>query len=193
MKITKIKRTKKRIIIDYIADKEERTLRAPENPLPAFNDAFEKLAPLVCEICHLPAKYAHKLTVLEVKLTDKGNELVTFKAAKDLDDSSDAFTFTTPNRLTDRPKEEGKTSPPLKKEQVALITSLIDEAAAYVKGDRAQGMIQFPAGDTDDEDDENEPEASAEPTAPLPFPAGDTGKAVKPRKPRGKAAAAGNE
>jgi hypothetical protein len=162
MHITKVRRTKKKIIVEYTVDGEERVLRAPENPLPAFNEAFDALTPLVCEICHLPAKFGNKLTVLEVKLTDKGNELVTFKASKEIDDSTDAFKFSTPNRLTSHPKEEGKCSPPLKEAQVALITALIDEAAAYVKGDRAQGQIQFPAGEDDPEDGDDgaaEPEA----------------------------------
>jgi hypothetical protein len=158
MHITKVKRTKKKIIVEYTVEGEERVLRAPENPLPAFNLAFDNLAGLVCDICHLPPKFANGLIVLEVKLTDKGNELVTFKASKAVEDSTDAFKFSTPNRLTSFPKEEGKCSPPLKEAQVALITSLIDEAAAYVKGDRAQGQIQFPAGEDDPEDsDEAEP------------------------------------
>ena len=161
MRITKVRRTKKKIIVEYTVEGEERVLRAPENPLPAFNLAFDNLAGLVCDICHLPPKFATGLIVLEVKLTDKGNELVTFKASKEVDDSTDAFKFSTPNRLTSFPKEEGKCSPPLKEAQVALITSLIDEAAAYVKGDRAQGQIQFPAGE-DDSDDEDSDEA--EPT-----------------------------
>ena len=110
----------------------------------------------VCEICHLPSDYANGLVVTEMKLSDKGNELVTFRAAKNVDDSSDSFRFATPNRLTDVPKEEGVTSPPLKEIQVALIRDLIDEAAAYVRGDRAQGQIQFPSGEPD-EDDEVEP------------------------------------
>lgn len=187
MHITKIKRTRKKVIIDYTADGEERTLRAVENPLPAFHEAFEALAPLVCEICHLPEDYADGLIVVELKLTDKGNELVSFRATKTVNDSSDTFRFATPNRLTDTPKEEGVTSPPLKKPQVALIKSLLDEAAAYVKGERAQGQIHFPGGDADEEDGDDEPSAPA--TAPLPFTAataaGDTGTA---KKPRGKAA-----
>lgn len=188
MKITKVKRTKKRIIIDYIADKEERQLKSPDNPLPAFHAAFDALAPLVCEICHFHKGYARGLVVTEVKLTDKGNELVTFKAAKDVDDSTDTFRFSTPNRLTDLPKEEGVTSPPLKKEQVALITSLIDEAGAYINGDRAQGMIQFPNGEDDDEDDDA---PAGEPENQLPFDPKDTGRPKKPKKPTGKDAAAG--
>lgn len=184
MHITKIKRTKKRIVVEYTADKEERVLRAQENPLPAFHAAFDALSILVCQICHLPDDYARGLVVTEMKLTDKGNELVTFRAAKTLDDSSDTFRFATPNRLTDVPKEEGVTSPPLDEAKVALITSLIDEAAAYVKGDRAQGMIQFPNGEADEEDDDD-----AEPSDgnALQFSASaanartDTGKPVKRR------------
>lgn len=179
MHITKVRRTKKKIIVEYTTDGEERVLRATENPLPAFHAAFDNLTPLVCEICHLPAKFGNKMAVLEVKLTDKGNELVTFKASKPIDDSTDAFKFTTPNRLTAHPKEEGKCSPPLKDEQVALITALIDEAAAYVKGERAQGQIQFPAGEDDEEGEESD--SSNE---PLPFSqsaSDDTGEPAKKR------------
>lgn len=189
MHITKVKRTKKKIIVEYTVDGEERVLRAPENPLPAFNLAFDAFPSLVCEICHLPAKFAHNLIVLEMKLTDKGNELVTFKASKPIDDSTDAFKFTTPNRLTSHPKEEGKCSPPLKEAQVALITSLIDEAAAYVKGNRAQGQIHFPGGEDDEEGDGDE-NAEPEATDPLPFDqtaatgTGTPAKAKKPRKPK---------
>lgn len=187
MHITKVRRTKKKIIVEYTTDGEERVLRATENPLPAFHDAFDALTPLVCEICHLPAKFGNKMAVLEVKLTDKGNELVTFKASKEIDDSTDAFKFSTPNRLTSHPKEEGKCSPPLKEAQVALITSLIDEAAAYVKGNRAQGQIHFPGGEDDEEGDGDE---NAEPEAgtTLQFSesaANDTGTPAKKKRKKG--------
>lgn len=186
MQITLVRRTRKKIVIKYTESGEVRTLEATENPLPAFTTAFDALTPLVCEICHLPAKFSSKMTVLEMKLTDKGNELVTFRASKEIDDSTDAFKFSSPNRLTAHPTEEGKCSPPLKDDQVALIRSLIDEAAAYVKGDRAQGQIQFPAGDpADDEkdDDKTEPEAGEK----LNFSesaANDTGTPAKPKRAR---------
>lgn len=184
MHITQVKRTKKKIIVAYTTDGEERVLRAPENPMPAFHGAFDALSALVCEICHLPSSYASGLIVTELKLTDKGNELVSFRAAKTLDDSSDTFRFATPNRLTDQPKEEGTYSPPLSESQVSLIRELIDEAAAYVKGERAQGQIHFPGGE-DDEDGDGDGEADQGDVLQFSESAATgTGEPAKPERPR---------
>lgn len=189
MHIELVRRIRKKIVIKYTADNEKRSLEATENPLPSFTAAFDALPPLVVDICHLPAKFAAGLIVTEMKLTDKGNELVTFRASKEVDDSTDAFKFSTPNRLTAFPSEEGKCSPPLKDEQVALIKSLIDEAAAYVKGQRAQGQIDFQAGEHEEDEGDGD-DGATEPEAgeTLQFSqsaANDTGTPAKKKRKKG--------
>lgn len=188
LRILKVKRTRTHIFIDYQADNEERTLKSRDNPLPAFVKAFDALPPLVCQIVGLPEDYTNKMTVTGVTLCDAGgNEHVMLTAKKELPDNNRPFNIITPLRLTDQPQEEGSYSPPLSDKQVALVQELIDEAAAYIKGDRAQGQIDFQKG-ADDEEDDDTPEPAA--GNQLPFPNSDTGKPKK-KKRTGKDAAAG--
>jgi hypothetical protein len=51
-------------------------------------------------------------------------------------------------------------------EAAALIAECIAEAKAYVKGDRAQGQIELPEGDEDEDDDAH---GDCEDTAALKF------------------------
>ena len=184
LRILKVKRTRTHIFIDYTSDAEERTLKSRDNPLPTFVKAFEALPPLVCEIVGLPAEYTAKLTVTGVTLCDSGgNEHVMLTAKKELTDNNRPFNINTPLRLTDQPQEEGTYSPPLSEKQVALVQSVIDEASAYIKGDRAQGQIAFEEGESDADEEEGE-ESTPEPSEgkQLPFPNTDTGKPKTKRK-----------
>ena len=187
LKITKVRRTRKHILIEFTSDHEERSLKSSDNPLPAFTKALDALAPLVCEIVGLPPTYTQGLTVTGLSaVTAGGNEHVLLTAKKELHDNNRPFNIVTPLRLTDVPEEEGSYSPPLSDAQLALVADVIDEAAAYIKGDRAQGQIQFEGTADDDPNEDGDGDTTEEPSQgdPLPFPTGDVGTPVKGRKKR---------
>jgi hypothetical protein len=155
--ILKVRRTRKHVVISYRNGEEEHTLRSRDNPLPAFDHAIAALAPLVCTLVKVPATYVENLRAIGLTITDgSGNEQVMIIAQKSLDDANGPFNIATPLRLMDVPEAEGSYSPPLGEDQVALIDEVVEQAKAYVMGERAQGQIEFNKEDGDtDEDDES--------------------------------------
>lgn len=139
--------TRRHVIIHYENGTTNRKDREKDNPLPSFTQALAALAPLVIQICHLPATYSKNMRVRSMEINDKG--LVTIKADKSFDDASSPLTIKTPLRFMHLPDEEGTYSPPLKGDQLALIETLIEEAKGYIKGDRAQGQLTLEDGEED--------------------------------------------
>lgn len=158
--ILKVRRTRKHVQISYRNGDEQHELKSRDNPLPAFDSAINALSPLVCELVHLPAEYVTNMRAIGITISDgSGNEMVTVIAAKSLDDANGPFNIATPLRLMDQPTEEGSYSPPLSSEQVALIDEVVEQAKAYIRGERAQGQIQLESdadADSDDDGDEEE-------------------------------------
>jgi hypothetical protein len=153
IEIVSVKRTRRSIVIHWRQGDGDFKLDERDNPLPSFGLAIDALTPLVATICHFPKSYSDDgLRVSGFDLGSKGGATsIVIRAKKDLDDSSKEFGFVTPERLLEQPSEEGSYSPPLGVEAAALIAECIAEAKAYVKGDRAQGQIELPKDDEDDD------------------------------------------
>jgi len=117
-------------------------------------------------ICHLGANYVKSgLRVVKLDVGEKGGApTVALHCRKDIDDAAKEFAFKTPERLLAHPTQEGKYTPPLPKDDVALVEEMIEQAKQYVFGNRAQGEIQFD-GD-EDEDDGDGKEGEELPFAP---------------------------
>lgn len=153
--ILKVRRTRKHVLISYRNGDEDHLLKSRDNPLPAFDQAITALAPLVCELVHLPEKYVENMRAVGVTVSDaSGNDMVTVIAQKSLDDANGPFTIATPLRLMDTPTEEGSYSPPLSAKQAALINEVVEQAKEYIRGNRAQGQIQLNDDDDGSEDGE---------------------------------------
>lgn len=153
--ILKVRRTRKHVAISYRNGDEEHNLKSRDKPLPAFDRAIEALGPLVCSLLHLPAGYVEGMRPVGVTITDaNGNEQVCIVAAKSLDDANGPFNIATPLRLMDLPEAEGSYSPPLAAAQVGLIDEVVEQAKAYILGDRAQGQIEFEDDKEDGEGDD---------------------------------------
>jgi hypothetical protein len=180
--ILKVRRTRKAISIHYRNGDEDHELTSRDNPLPAFLKAVDALPPLVCELLHLPAGYVENMKASGLTISDgSGNEQVTIVAQKSLNDANGPFNIATPLRLMDLPEAEGSYSPPLTDKQVALVDEVIEQAKAYVLGERAQGQITF-----DGEDDDEEESGAGEKGDPkqgelIELPPGKTGKPAKKR------------
>lgn len=160
--ILKVRRTRKHVAISYRNGDEEHNLKSRDNPMPGFDNAIAALAPLVCQLLHLPATYVENMRPVGVTITDtSGNEQVCIVAQKSLDDANGPFNIATPLRLMDIPEAEGSYSPPLGADQVGLIDEVVEQAKAYILGERAQGQIEFKKDDEDgggDDEDENQGE-----------------------------------
>lgn len=88
---------------------------------------------------------------------------IVLSAQKDLDDSNKQFEFSTPERLMEKPTEEGSYSPPLTEAKKAIIWEAIEEARKYVIGERAQGQLTLEDDDGGDDGEKDNGE-----TAPFP-------------------------
>lgn len=160
--ILKVRRTRKHVVIEYRNGDEDHKLKSRDNPLPAFDNAIAALAPLVCQLIKVPATYVENMRAVGITITDgSGNEQVMVIAAKSLDDAQGPFNIATPLRLMDLPEAEGSYTPPLGADQVALIDEVVEQAKAYILGNRAQGQIEFKKDDADEDEDDA--------TAPLEF------------------------
>lgn len=157
--ILKVRRTRKHVAISYRNGEETHDIKSRDNPMPAFDKAIAALAPLVCELIQVPTTYVENMRAVGITISDgSGNEQVTVIAAKSLPDSNGPLNIATPLRLMDLPEAEGSYSPPLTQKQVALVDEVVEQAKEYVRGNRAQGQIEFKEEDGDaDEDDETAP------------------------------------
>lgn len=185
--ILKVRRTRKAISIHYRNGDEDHDITSRDNPLPAFGKALDALPPLVCELLALPAGYVENMKATGLTISDgSGNEQVTIVAQKSLPDSNGPFNIATPLRLMDLPEAEGSYSPPLTDKQVALVDEVIEQAKAYVLGNRAQGQIVFEDGDDDEDGDgKEEPENGEQLPFPAPAPAPADPEPQAPAKKRG--------
>lgn len=163
--IVSVKRTRKRIEINWTQGDHKFGLKEPDNPLPSFTIALDALAPLVATVCHFPADYTKtNIRVVGVVMGEQGGtETVSIVARKGLDDASKEFVITTPARLLAHPEEPGSYTPPLTNAEAAAVYEVLEQAKLYIRGERAQGQIEF---DGEDDEDETEGEAASE---PLPF------------------------
>jgi hypothetical protein len=162
IEIVSVKRTRHSIVIHWRQGNGDFKLDERDNPLPSFGVAIDALGSIVSSICHFPQSYTAGLRVAGFDLGSKGGaSTIVIRAKKDLDDSSKEFGFITPERFLEQPTEEGSYSPPLGVEAAALIAECIAEAKAYVKGDRAQGQIELPKGDKDENADGDREDTAA--------------------------------
>lgn len=183
--ITNIFRTRKTIRIAWTQGDASFDLEETENPLPSFMVALEALVPLVAVVCHFPANYVENgARVCGIICGSKGGaDTVVFDVRKDLDDAAKEFKFKTPERLLQKPTEEGTYTPPLQEAQAALVYTLIEEAKSYVKGQRSQGSLPL----LDGEDEGEGPEVAhnqAEMAAVVNIEGAQTPSEKKARKPR---------
>jgi hypothetical protein len=183
--ILKVRRTRKHVVIHYRNGENDHNIKCRDNPLPAFDKAVSALAPLVIELLHLPSAYIENLKATGITISDaSGNDQVCVVAQKSLVDAAAPFNICTPLRLMDLPEKPGSVStPPLTDAQVELVDEVVEQAKAYIKGDRAQGQIAFDDGEKGADDGSGEVAPAGE---ELPFPGGSTGTpAKKTKKKRG--------
>lgn len=175
--IQTVSRSRRFISISYLLGDEHHNIDSNENPLPSFTKALDALVPLTCQILEVPESYATNLTVGGVTIGQMRDvQTVSIHAKKSLTVAGKMLKITTPPALLSTPKTEGGITPPLTDTQAGLVDEVVEEAKRYVKGDRAQGTLSL---DEDDDDGEGDDTPEQGQTAPLPFPAGSTGKPAK--------------
>lgn len=188
--IVSVKRTRKTIAIAWTQGDATFDIEERDNPLPAFVKAMDALTPIVGTICHLPKAWTDTGVVVKgFKMGEQdGTPTVSLTARKDIDDAAKEFAFKTPERLLAHPTQPGKYTPPLSAEEAELVQEAIEEAKRYVKGERAQGQIEF-----EDEDENGPIDEEEDETAPLPLLPADAQKRTRKPKRDPKMAAANDD
>lgn len=171
IEITSVKRTSKRIEISWTQGEASFNLAERDNPLPQFVASLNALVPLVCTICHFSPTYAeHDLSVSGFVMGEQsGTPTILLTARKGLPDAGKEFIFRTPPRMLGIPTEEGSYTPPLCDADKALVWEAVEQAKSYVRGDRAQGQIQFETGDDGDDFDGGADDAGDDEADTLPL------------------------
>lgn len=142
IKIVKVKRSTKKILVEFLKGDDEGSVNSPDNPLPEFFPALDALAPLVTFLCDLPAEYEEGLTVTGLRFTKSGNaDAVLLIAKKKINGNTRPFNIITPLVLMDQP-EEGEAAH-LTTEQAILVERVVEEAIKYASGMRSQGHIKL--------------------------------------------------
>lgn len=187
IEIVSVERKRKTIVIYWKQGDAKFDLEERDNPLPSFTKAMDALTPIVGSVCHLPKAWVEVGVV--VKSFDIGESgdapTVSFTCQKDIEDAQKVFKFVTPPKLLKHPTQPGKYTPPLDNEEAELVAEAIEEAKRYVKGERAQGEIEFEGEEEDESGDAPEPDN----IEPLPGLAEEA--PAKKKRSRGKVAAAG--
>lgn len=154
MEIKKVQITRTAVHLEYENEGDIYKYESSDKPLPSFYNAVKALVPLVLETLDLPKSYAGKepqegdtnpglpLRVVGVTFVTKGeSRQVCITATKVLALTPSPFNITVPLRYMDQPTKEGATSEPYGKKHVNLLEDVIEQAKAYLRGERAQGTL----------------------------------------------------
>lgn len=141
--ITKIRRAKKAITIDYTDSDEkhndEISLKSDAAPKEDFDAALGALTQDLIAICHLPKNYAQDLEITGLTLSKRGETpVVCLIGKKKLPDASSPFNIATPNRTLESVAEEGEDDPTdlLSDATRKRIRSVVECAEEYLNGQR---------------------------------------------------------
>jgi hypothetical protein len=152
IQIKSVKRTRKTIEIGWEQGDASFDLSERDNPLPSFGAALDALLPVVVAVLHLPDSYAEQIAVVGFNIGEQSDaRTVNFRVEVTFDDASKTLKFTTHSRLLAHPVTPGVYTPPLPLEFVGRVEEAVEQARQYIIGERAQGQIELPEGD-DDED-----------------------------------------
>ena len=113
------------------------SLNSKEQARPELYDAIYAMRRHVVDICELPESAFKRLMIKSVTIThkDEGRGIV-ISATKELTHSRAPLCLNTPHKSE---ADEGEFA--MSKNLIADMERLIDEAARYINGDRAQGKI----------------------------------------------------
>lgn len=149
MNFTKVKHLKGSIVFEWEAeegatgtDKSEHRLTSYDEPHPDLIAAFRALVAPSLKLLDLPSMYSRDLTVSGVSLTyeEKRGRGAVITLQKKLESCPAPLIFNTPYL----PEDAGEHQPSLPSAMHEAIDGLLVEAAAFLKGKRAQ-VSPFPA------------------------------------------------
>lgn len=155
MRFTKIKANKKRVHLEWMtpapggggSDYIEHTLESGDPPAPEFVQAMQALAEEVGELLEVESEWAEGLEVigLSINYEDDGRRGLVVTCLKPLDGTNAPLVLNTPHL---REPDADADGPALSEGMLRLLAAAGSQAAAYVKGQRAQGTL-FPADDAE--------------------------------------------
>lgn len=160
-----------------------------DNPLPALAKSLLALVPVVTSILHVHDVWGNDLRIIGVKMGEQGGAAtVQIMCRKSISDAAKEFDFITPYRLLAHPSEPGTYTEPLTDARAALVWEVVEQFKNYIRGDRAQGQIEFEGEDDDDADGAGAGK-DGDKTDPLLFPAPEEKSPATPKSPAKKRAA----
>jgi hypothetical protein len=150
MQITKVKFTGERVDIEYQkqgakADLQDKfRISCTEQPRPSLNTVLQSLRDFVVKTCEFPQEQVNTVTVLSVTFGFKGEKEImgaVVTAAKRVKAAPSPVIIDTPF-LPEKPLGTGKKLI-LPADVAAILHELMEEAEAYIDGERAQvGMFK---------------------------------------------------
>jgi hypothetical protein len=117
-----------------------------ENPLPSFMKALEALPPHVADLCDMPDKDVEKITATGVTIRPLGedNSQALIVARKTIRKGKRVFNISTPLLPMYSAKDaEKKGSDCMTEDQARAIMKVATEARKYIRGERAQGRLEY--------------------------------------------------
>lgn len=142
-RITKIKDHDGKIQIGYTivrpdGREDEHLMSCVDRPRPEFGPAMQAIAPTLAQWCDVPAEWCESLTVMGATITWANDIMGACVTAKRACSSSSPLIINAPHKPSAPYSEGGDEGTCLTEEQYKAILAIIEEAEAYLDGDRAQ-------------------------------------------------------
>lgn len=159
----------KKVVVEYVVigdkgQRDEHKVTCQDIPKASFIAAIEALRPVALELVEAPPEWDIEVRGVSLRWTTPDQGEPTFgcviKSVRPLETSGRPLVLNTPYKAeqVDGDGEDAPSEYCLSPEQAAVVGDLVNEAWAYIDGDRAQGTLPFgePGGEDDDDEDEQD-------------------------------------
>ncbi len=131
--------------------------KSHEAPLPAFDEAMQQLAGVVCNILSVPPDWKKGVTVtaLHLTYTETGVRTAVVSFVKNIDATGSLHPMKTPAFQIDDDKKDAKGRRQCAKKHAEDVIEFIKQAQKYADGDRSQQLLEFEdegGGEPEDDD-----------------------------------------
>lgn len=127
---------------------------AHETPLPAFDEALQALADVVCNVMELGQGYKKGITVtgLALSYTNSNVRTAVISFVKEFNATSSSHPMKTQAFQIDDGKKADDGRRQCAKKHAELVVDFIKQAQKYAAGERSQQLLKFEEDDGDDDD-----------------------------------------
>lgn len=129
--------------------------KSHEAPLPAFDEALQRLSSVACNMLGVPAEWKKGITVIGLFLTytESGVRTAVISFVKNLDATGSLHPLKTPAFQVDDGKKTEDGRRQCAKSHAEDVIDFIKQAQKYAEGERSQQLLDFEEeGDEDEKD-----------------------------------------